>query len=471
MNLETLYSDLKILASLVPGKNVSIPVCRALWSQGDYLVATDLEKTVMVQQTDGFTLKGPVDCKLFTDAVKAAGPGGKISQNKEGVNVSAEGKEQFIPFLDGGDLEIPAPLHFFTRMTKIDLGVDDLEFIYNARSTESVRYALTGVCFDGDKKAIIASDGKRLHQRPLKAEKAFKAFIMPPSACLTAMRIMKADPGTSISMLGISTADVKDAKTGKKVDEQETNQFCIRVGRFIIFSRVVEGSFPDWQAVFPDTFHYTICVDQKPFRQALVEAQSFLLKAKQKSYFVMLWLDGNNLKMMTRPTPETTSKEAEKIVKKVMERTWTIPVIRKSGYPEGIHDSVFNPEYLMDAQWNPETTTFQGSGKTKAACIDGAAVVMPLTLNIPRDAKIQGEDAEISKKLGELAASQPRIVQIDRPKRQPKVVRKASRGDGQAEKEPVAKSAAVKSSERRVTATPIKKRLKDYTFRLFPWIA
>ena len=469
MSIETLYSDLKILSGVV-AKKVSIPICRALWSQGDYLVVTDLETTVMAEQSSGFKLKHPVDCKLFTDAVKAAGPGGKITQTDEGVNVTAEGKEQYVPFLDEGDAELPAPRHFFERATKIEVPVDDLEYIYTARSTEQVRYALNGVCFDGDLKALVASDGKRLHWRPLKTQKLFKKFILGADPCQIAIKIMKAEPGTSISLLGVSTADVKDAKTGKKVDEQETNQISLRVGRFIIFARAIEGHFPDWNGVTPETFHYTICVDQKPLRQALVEAQSFLLKAdKGKSYYVCLWLEDGNLKLMTRPVPTTTSKEAEKIVKKVMERTWTIPVLRKSGYPDGIHDTVLNPEYLMDAQWNPQTTTIQGSGKKEPVCIDGAAVVMPLTISVARDVPA-GDSMEIAKKLGDLSRSQPRIVQIDRPKREPKAVAKQAKAAAQVAKEPVAK-VKVKSSSRRVAAAAIpKKRLRDYSFRLFPWI-
>lgn len=112
-----------------------------------------------------------------------------------------------------------------------------------AVSAESVMYALTGVYLEPGKQALsmVATDGKRmaLVARPMQIQTRARhpeGVIVPPRI----LKIMSAPPkGMAAAPSVVVSASTKDMLV------------CFDTGSFKLFSRLIEGRFPDYQNVIP----------------------------------------------------------------------------------------------------------------------------------------------------------------------------------------------------------------------------
>ena len=136
-----------------------------------------------------------------------------------------------------------------------------------AASSEVVRYALTGVLFDlrkNGKTALVASDGKRLSVARLsvKASRDVKAIIPFNAAELLERIAGQADPNARVEFRA-TLVKVTDAATGKQSDTETIQQVHFVVGETGLFTRIVEGHFPDHEAVVPSNLDKVFTVDRK----------------------------------------------------------------------------------------------------------------------------------------------------------------------------------------------------------------
>lgn len=240
------------LASKLIQKRCRIPVLSHLRirAAGDVRIeATDLENRLEIAIPriggDGtFDFDALLPCRMLGEYLKAA--------SEDEVSLSADG---LAVDLDHGRIVGCDPSDFpsspdvsLEPVTEIDARELEraLKSVFFARSSEVVRYALTGVLFEigkgRTKGAFVASDGKRLAACPAAAQKARKAVraIVAPTAALLLCGLAK-------------TADGPIRIEAEPEKEGERQALRFSASGTSLFTRAIDGRFPDWEAVVPST--------------------------------------------------------------------------------------------------------------------------------------------------------------------------------------------------------------------------
>jgi len=134
-----------------------------------------------------------------------------------------------------------------------------------AVDSENVRYALGGVCFGmtGQNISIVATDGRRLAWQESRGDCINSHTVeMGIASARTLQLLNKALDDKSIG----KDADVKMAITGTMVRFQ-----CCDM---TLFSRRIEGRFPKWRNIIPQTEDQTpVMIDCDPLLSAIMQAQ------------------------------------------------------------------------------------------------------------------------------------------------------------------------------------------------------
>lgn len=108
----------------------------------------------------------------------------------------------------------------------------------------------------------------------------------------------------------------------------ESNQILLKTDDIEVVSRVVDGNFPDYEAILPKETNTEVIVDRSELINALKLAGSFTLKAKDVK-----------LKIKNEKVLEVYSSDSS-----LGENKYLIPAKTKGGDAE----SVFNVKYLLD---------------------------------------------------------------------------------------------------------------------------
>jgi DNA polymerase-3 subunit beta len=189
-----------------------------------------------------------VDAKLLADISKKAG--GEVSLEEVNGQITVKsGRSVFklgtlpaadFPSLDGGK---------FDATFDIDLAALFAPVAF-AMSTEETRYYLNGVFLhlqeDGDQFIrAVSTDGHRLsrHQVAYPGESAFAGVIVPRKA-------------VGIVPKGIVTVSVSESK------------IRISAGDFVLTSKLIDGTFPDYERVIPKANDKLVTVDRDAFMKA-----------------------------------------------------------------------------------------------------------------------------------------------------------------------------------------------------------
>jgi DNA polymerase-3 subunit beta len=223
-----------------------------------------------------------------------------------------------------------------------------------ATSEESTRYALTGVLLDlrEQELRLVASDGKRMAFTRKKTSGAGKPVkvIVPPKALQLLDRVLGED----------------DAVVQLQVEE---NQIKLQTSRAMIFSRLIEGNFPEYEEVIPKGADRKIAVPAAAFHSAMRRAA---LMTSDKGRAVKLAFGKNRLRIETRAA-EIGESEIDL-------------GIDYAGEPL---DMVFNPDYFLDflRVVEDETLTFEMKDRNTAAVVHAAGgdytyLVMPLKIDL-----------------------------------------------------------------------------------------
>jgi DNA polymerase III sliding clamp (beta) subunit (PCNA family) len=451
----------------------------AVWSLGHRLAAGADEHMILVKPESSVVLKHPVAIdglyrSLAGNSVELAyvGTALKVATPKGSETIS--GMDESCPSLPKG-----AP---FERSTSIEIPADALQFVARAMSNEVVRYALHGVLFDGENHEIVASDGKRLHRKPFACPKKFPKIIVGADGVKALMAAQKRQEYAAITKIGVSDA------------EKDNPEYAsIETGRFTMYSRAVQGSFPDYKTVFPKGYHYKIRLDAVAFRAALKDLISFCKRIslqRKQTFLVRFDLGDDGTVNLISGTKEKGHREHR------------VKVLEFKGAKNGFHHLTIDPTYLYDASWNNEETVIQGNNHSKAVLVDGNAVVMPLTIHDSIDANhstfIKNADNELKGdglipplKRSEIDRISSWAVRLDahagkedpvkpnKPLPKPKVNRLARRIEEPKEPAPQVTpeplpsprervKEAVQAAQATTTATkPAKSKLSDYRFNLF----
>ncbi len=137
---------------------------------------------------------------------------------------------------------------------------DGIERTLFACDVESSRYALGGILLEieGGKLTLAATDSKRLA--------VFRGMVTQGDSALEGVKPVI--PAKAMSLIARS---VQGDDTVAKIAVHQ-NDVLIECGESIIYSRLVEGRFPPYKQVVPDSFEMTIEMVAGPFLSAVRQA-------------------------------------------------------------------------------------------------------------------------------------------------------------------------------------------------------
>lgn len=405
--VEKLTEDVRILRGLTSPRHTT-PLMAALWSRGDYLGTTNGEHVLLIKTP--ISLPHPIHAGRFYDALKHAG-GGKvgIAFHGKGMKIThGKGCEKLPYILNQREVpDLPAP---HKRRTKISISLRELSYLARAVSSDTSRYALNGILLDGENRKMVASDGKRLYLHSLRTEKKFKPVILHVGAAKALTAILKRHnrEGTTVRSLGIS---------------DKNSWLSFQVADMILFTRAIEGKFPDWKAVLPKVFNWTVAFKADQLRETLKACSKFLKSEIRNrgsapmpytdKYFVTVRWDKRESQFCICAQGRNSHKKNHK--------EYPIRPIRIDGDMRGIHLMTMNPDYILDAMWNSRVTVMQGTNQSKPVAIDGVSVSMPLD-GMSRGSEGQQLIDRLTKQLGppKIRWSKPEPLDEKAPPRQPK---------------------------------------------------
>ncbi|MBI2931854.1 MAG: DNA polymerase III subunit beta [Planctomycetes bacterium] len=225
-----------------------------------------------------------------------------------------------------------------------------------AVSSEVVRYALTGQLLEvkGKDLRMVASDGKRL------------AFIRSRSSGKHEGQkdIRVIVPTKTMNLLDRLLAGDEEIVS---LNVEET-QIKIKSKRAMIFSRLIDGNFPDYEAVIPSERDLKVTLAREPFFAAV---RKVALMTTDKTRAIRLDFSKNRLVLFTR-TQDVGEARVE------------LPI----DYKGEEFEVVFNPDYIIDylKVVTEEKVELQLKDKTSASIFkagkDYVYVLMPLTVTL-----------------------------------------------------------------------------------------
>lgn len=345
-------------------KRSTVPILShvLLEARGDQLTltATDLEIAIIESIAASITGQGKatVSAGMLFDIVRKLKDGADVVLNYQAEQqrmVIASGKSQFtLPCL--GSAEFPAitnvrqPHHF---MISAHILRDLLDRTRFAMSTEETRYYLNGIylhAYQGAELRAVATDGHRLAQM---------STMLPSGA--------ESMPGVILSrktvneVLKVLSEEILDVE----IFLSET-QISFKFSETYLTSRLIDGTFPDYEKVIPHDNPYMLMLDMDVFAEAVDRVATI---ASEKGRGVKLSFK-NNLLILTANSHEAGSAHEEIEI----------------DYSSVPLDLGFNARYLLDVaqQLKGENATFMlgenGSPALVKNCTEDGAlyVLMPM---------------------------------------------------------------------------------------------
>ena len=307
----------------------TIPILSNVLLQADRaslaLKATDLDIEVneataaMVEQAGATT----VPAHLLYDIVRKLPDGAEVmlSTNPDGGSMSVtSGKSSFrlqcLPQSDFPELTAGAFTHSFRiEAQALKRLIDRTQF---AISTEETRYYLNGIFFHAIesegalKLRAVATDGHRLARADVEAPSGSEGMpgIIIPRKTVGELQKLVDNPDLMV------TVEVSDAK------------IRLTIGEIVITSKLIDGTFPDYQRVIPSSNDKEMRVDCQTFAQAVDRVSTI---SSERGRAVKLALSDGHL-MLTVNNPDSGSATEEVAV----------------GYENDAMEIGFNAKYLLD---------------------------------------------------------------------------------------------------------------------------
>ncbi len=246
--------------------------------------------------------------------------------------------------------------------TKIDVGAlrEGISQVTFAAATEESRPVLTGVHleFDGEKLAMAAADGFRLavHNTSLLSAVKGKTAVIVPARALNELNRFLADQEEVVEI----------------TVNQQKSQALFRIKNIEMVSQLIQGNFPNYSQLIPQSYVTRAVVDRAEFLQTIRMASVF---ARDGSGIVRLVITPG---VELTPGKMNISARAEEVGDNVSEIDALI-----DGEPAKI---AFNAKYLSDVlsvlhqkQVALETTTSSSPGVLRPVGVDNYVhVVMPM---------------------------------------------------------------------------------------------
>jgi DNA polymerase-3 subunit beta len=239
----------------------------------------------------------------------------KIASGGSNFRIMGIGAEEFPKLPDSGD----------DKKHTLDQGelATMLGNVAYAQSTDETRYILNGVYFsfkDG-KLALVATDGRRLALVSKELDiptNAAGAIILPAKTVAELLRLL--GKGEKLTIAFNERRAAFQIETGKESGGLTDSIF--------LFSKVVEGNYPNYQQVIPKETHQRIKLERELFLQCVHRAA---LVTSEKSNSVKIKL-GSNLLEITASSPDFGEAHESMAI------SYSGPDLQVA----------FNPQFIMD---------------------------------------------------------------------------------------------------------------------------
>lgn len=239
----------------------------------------------------------------------------KVTSGGSNFRIMGIGREEFPPLPETGD-EKACSLEQTELLTMV-------RSVSYAQSNDETRYILNGVYFNfrEGKLSLVATDGRRLavtaKEMEIPAENA-GAIILPAKTVGELARLLEKGETVKISFTErkCSFQIATDKDTSGLVDN------------IYLYSKVVEGNYPNYQQVIPKETHQRIKLERELFQQCVHRAA---LVCSEKSNSVKIKLSTNLLEITAQSPDFGEAHESMAI-----------------GYSGPELQVAFNPQFLMD---------------------------------------------------------------------------------------------------------------------------
>ncbi len=211
----------------------------------------------------------------------------KLASGGSNFRIMGIGKEEFPPLPEFGDEKA-----YSLEQTEL---AGMLKSVSYAQSTDETRYILNGVYFNfkDDKLSLVATDGRRLalvgKEMEVPAASA-GAIILPAKTVGELLRLL--DKGEKVKI------NFNDRRAAFQIATDKDSSGLI--DSVYLYSKVVEGNYPNYQQVVPKETHQRIKLERELFLQCIHRAA---LVCSEKSNSVKIKLTSNLLEI-TAQSPD-----------------------------------------------------------------------------------------------------------------------------------------------------------------------
>ncbi len=251
------------------------------------------------------------------DVVLDASPNHQVKLASGGSNfkIMGIGKEEFPPLPEFGDEK-----SFTLAQSEL---ITMLKSVAYAQSTDETRYILNGVYFnfkDG-KLSMVATDGRRLalvsKELEVPAESA-GSIILPAKTVGELLRML--DKGETLKI------SFNERRAAFQINSDKDTSGLI--DSIYLYSKVVEGNYPNYNQVIPKETHQRIKLERELFQQCVHRAA---LVCSEKSNSVKIKLTSNLLEITAQSPDFGEAHESMAIA-------YSGPDLQVA----------FNPQFIMD---------------------------------------------------------------------------------------------------------------------------
>jgi len=258
------------IVSRIVGTRTTLPVLSNIYLSARSgqlkLSATDLEIGVTTSLGAKIDEDGQltIPARLLSDFIAANSDESLSLESKNTtLNLKSKRYEANIKGIDASEYPV---LPDISNNSLIEINSKDLiqaiSEVVVACATDDTRPVLSGVYFkfEDDILYLVATDSYRLAEKKIKLSKsiASKEFIVPARTMHELLRI--ASMVDTLENIAISATD---------------NQVSFDIGDTQIISRLIEGSFPNYKQIIPNSFRSSAEIDLSEFSSAVKMASLF----------------------------------------------------------------------------------------------------------------------------------------------------------------------------------------------------
>lgn len=321
---------------------------------GDQLKVTgsDLDLTITQELTVGGNTDGVVvvPAKLIADIVRALGPGAvDVVVDGDEAQITAGRSEFSVRTIPADDFpRLGAPSANEVTLNSVDL-TDALKQVVKAASGDDSRPILTGVLLtaEGEGLRLVSTDSYRLAVRDLPGTSILSTeeSVLVPSRALSELTRVLGEHETVALRLGERDASFE-------------------VGGTQVFTRLIEGDFPNYRGLIPESYPNTLTVG----RTELLDAVRRVRLMAQEATPIRLNMSVDGLELVAVTQDVGQAQEA-----------------LDASYEGEELTVAFNPDYLIDGiEVTPgEEITLQTVDALKPAVMRGATTEDFLYLLMP----------------------------------------------------------------------------------------